>query len=496
MASGEPRRISGSAPVGVLVGPGVLALVLAAVGLQGLGNELSYDEAYTVLCYMLPGAGFALTHYTVPNNHVLYSALVSPLTHWSLEPLWRVPSLLAAALTVWLVGRSLRDSAGVSRRLCWTVVLATFAAFPAFLAYATRLRGYAVAMALVAACLALLLPRPERRGGLRMVAYALSGATAVAVVPTSLLPLASLALFDLGREALQAVPRWRVLARLAIPHVSVLGGLLLYVPMWRELVRNAGLGWGETGWRLAAPVLLALVPPFAVLVVAAAVLRGARRERWRTLAASEPALLSVAVAVTAAASFTVGMRFFPRSFTGFIPLVVAGVVGLALRMLKGRELALGVAALLTALLGQAYWQLSVNWALAGGRPRAAALLLPAEYGARDYDPAEAVELAVASRRPDEPIIVDNRDTSSNEMAVYYYAVLHGAERGIVFAPKGAAPYPGGSAVPSTLVVSRDLAGREGIARWLGRDAVRWTVLKGNGHFKVWRVFTGAQVQER
>ena len=462
-------------------------MLLGLVGVQGLSKEMWYDEAYTVLCYVLPGARFALTHLAVPNNHVLYSALLAPLAHWHLEPLYRLPSLIAAALSVWLTGRCLRGAAEIPAKLRWTLVLSVFAAFPAFLSFATQIRGYAVAMALIAACLSFLVPQPPERTVLRGVGYSLAGAAAIATVATSALPLAALALFDIGRVTLRGRPRWRALAGTAAPHVAVLAGVAAYIPMWRDVVANAQHGWGVSGWSLARDVLLGLAVPFVVLA-AAVLLRGdVRGAHSRPREASDLALLGVAVAAVGGCVLLLGVRLFPRSFTGFIPLVVAAAVGVASRALAARPRELLAAALLTAIVGQAYWQLSINVALMDGRWGVARFLLPGQYDARDFDPSGAIAAALEQWHAGDVVFVDNRDAYCDEMALYYYAAMAGSERAIVFAPAGLTRLPRPSDLANAVVVSRDLEGRDGIARALGLRSARWQALKGRGHFKVWRL---------
>ncbi len=493
-SGGRGRRAPTAAPValagtgvGPVIVPTALALLLLAVGLQGMAKEMSYDEAYTVLCYAVPGASFSLRHFAVPNNHVLYSMLLAPLAGWHLEPLYRLPSLVASVVTVALAGRCLRGAAEVPPVLRWTVLLAAFAAFPAFLSFGTQIRGYALAGALVAACLALLLPRAPGRGPLGGLLYAAAGATAIGVVATSVLPLAALGLFDVAREGVRNQARWRAAAAAAVKHLAVLAGLLVYAPVWRDVVANTRRGWGDAGWPLAGPVLLAPVVPLGVLVVAALVLGGGRRTAGRVRDISEPALLGLAVAAVVGGVLLAGVRLFPRSFTGFIPLVAVAGVGIALQSLAARPRALLAAALATAVIGQAYWQLSVTCALADGRAGVPRVLLPGQYEARDYDPFEATAAASRYARAGEPVFVDNRDPYCDEMGIYYYAVMAGWERKVVFAPRGIVQPPPQADFAGAVVVSRDAEGRDGIAWALGLKRPLWDVLKGRGHFKVWRL---------
>lgn len=485
------REARAAVPAGARAGPVLLpvalALVLVAIGLQGLAKELSYDEAYTVLCYAVPGARYSLGHYAVPNNHVLYSLLLAPLARWHLEPLYRLPSLIASLVTVVLAGRCLRSVAGVSPVLRWTTVLAVFAAFPPFLSFGMQIRGYALAGALVAACLALLLAWGPRRGPLRAFLYAAAGATSVGVVATSVLPLAALGVFDVARGRLQGRASWRAIAAASVKHIAVLAGLLVYAPVWREVLANTRRGWGDAGWPLAGPVLLAPVLPLGILLAAALAFGGWRHGAGRVRDVSEPVLLGVAVAAVVAGVLLSGVRLFPRSFTGFIPLVAVAGAWIALQSLAARPRALLAAAVATAVVGQAYWQLGVPYALADGRACAPRVVLPGQYEARDYDPFEAAAVASGYARAGEPVFVDNRDPYCDEMAIYYYAVMAGWEREVVFAPRGIVQPLPGAGVAGAVVVSRDAAGRDDIARALGLTRPLWDVVKGRGHFKVWRL---------
>lgn len=491
MRSVAPHAFA-NAGVGPVMVPVALALLLVAVGLRGLAKELSYDEAYTILCYAVPGARFSLSNYTIPNNHILYSVLLATLVRWHLEPLYRLPSLIAAAVTVWLVGRSLRSATQLSPVLRWTAVLSAFAAFPAFLSLSTQVRGYALASGLIAACLALLLPRPSGSGALRDVAYAAAGAASVGIVPTSLLPLAALGVFDAVRERVHRRSPMRSLAVVAFKHIGAMAGLLLYVPVWSNVVANSRRGWGTGGWPLAGPLLLATVLPLGILLVVALVFGDVRRLGGRLREIPEPTLLGLVVVAAVGAVLASGVRLFPRSFTGFIPLAVVAGVGTALHALTGRPRTLLAAAVVTGVIGQVYWQVSVNFALTDPVWPVSRLLLPEPYEARDFDPFEATTVASRYARAGEMVFVDNRDPYCEEMAIYYYAAIAGWERPVIFAPQGVVKPPPRRELAGAVVVSRDAEGRDGIALTLGLRRPRWDVLKGHGHFKVWRLAGGSR----
>lgn len=117
------------------------------------------------------------------------------------------------------------------------------------------------------------------------------------------------------------------------------------------------------------------------------------------------------------------------------------------------------------------------------------LFLPPQFEARDFDPYEAMRACAARTQGPHPclVVVDNRDQFSEEMASWYYGVLEGVEKSILFAPRGldrAAVLSHGECI---LVVSRDLAGRNGVARALGIESADFLPVKNQGFFKVWRV---------
>lgn len=468
----------------------IFAALLLAVLAQGLGKELSYDEAYTVLCYALPGPGFSLIHLTVPNNHMLYSVLLSLLTRFRSEPLYRLLSVLFAVGSVWLTGRSLASMIPKTPpALRWVTVLATYLAFPPFLALATQVRGYSLSMLLVAVLLALVLPvhRPSWGG---VSAYGVVGALALGTLITNALPLAALAFFDLARLGLRREMNRHELLPRVTRHFLAVAGACFYVPVWRDLSANAIRGWGWHPKDLVLALALPLVLPFG-LVVAALVVRALAATRKTAGAAIEEPAILLALSTTAVigAVLLAGVRLFPRSFVSFLPLVVAAFGAFAIPRLQDRPALLRGLTLATAIIGQVYWQASVNWLLTDGRLRLPQLFLPPQFEARDFDPYEAMRASAVRTQGPHPclVVVDNRDQFSEEMAFWYYAVLEGVEKSILFAPRGLDP----AAVPARggciLVVSRDLAGRDGVARALGIERADFVPVKNQGFFKVWRV---------
>jgi hypothetical protein len=468
----------------------MFAALLLAVLAQGLGKELSYDEAYTVLCYALPGPGFSLSHLTVPNNHMLYSVLLGLLTPFRSEPLYRLLSVLFAVGSVWLTGRSLASMIPKTPpAVCWVTILAAYLAFPPFLTLATQVRGYSLSMLLVAVLLALVLPVHRPSWG-AVGAYGTVGALALGTLITNALPLVALALFDLARLGLRRELSWHEVLPRATRHLLVVVGFCFYVPVWRDLAANAVYGWGWQPKDLMLALVFPLVLPFGLVAVALLVRGLAARRKTRVAAIEEPGvLLALSTAAVIGAVLLAGVGLFPRSFISFLPLVITAFSAFAISRLQDRPALLRGLTLATAIVGQVYWQASVNWLLTDGRMRLPQLFLPPQFEARDFDPYEAMRASAAWTLPPHNclVVVDNRDHLSEEMAFWYYAVLEGVEKHILLAPRGLHPTAVLARGECILVVSRDLAGRDGVAEALGIGRVDFMSVKNQGFFKVWRV---------
>jgi len=479
-ATKRPPREDGALPVWPF------AAVLGLCAVLGLGKQLWYDEAYTLLCYVSTGPLYSLTHYQAPNNHVLFSALLGALPLPHVEPAYRAVSVAAAAAAVAAMllaaARLAPDATARSRAVA---VLGVLLAFPSFLSFATQVRGYALSIALLASCVLALLAawRGERRWPAPL--YGISAALAVATVPTNLIPLAALGLADLLAWRRTGAGR-RGLASLALRHGTAACGALVYLPTWRQVAAQAARGWA---WQSPAEWLgdlaLAVLLP-ALLVPSVRLLAGPAPRPGRS-GPGPAGLLAGAGAAVVAGLAAGGAHLFPRSFAGFIPIAVAVIVAAALRAGAGRPAAVWTAALLTAAIGQAYWHAGTRWLWDDGRPLVARRLLPPYFEATGFDPAEAAAAAAAAGGDRFLVLVDNRDRFSDEMSVWYYAALAGHEASFVLGPRNLPPpaFPLGR-LP-VLLVSRDAAGRDGLLVFLGRPDARWRAVKPHGHFKVWRL---------
>lgn len=452
----------------------------------GLSKELWYDEAYTMLCYVATGPLYSLTHYQVPNNHVLFSALLAALHLPHVEPLYRLVPVAAAVAAVLVMLRTVaRAAPAVPRRSRAVVVLAVLLAFPSFLSFATQLRGYALSILLLAGCLLALVAAWHGAGRWPTPLYAVAGALAVATIPTNLAPLAALAVTDLAlwRERRSGVPG---LVRVALRQVPVALGALVYLPTWRNVLVNAGRGWAwHSPFDWTVRLALALALPALLLPLLWLLSRPAQPRRPGDVALLLPVRLVLASVLVIGALAAAGAHLFPRSLAGFLPIAVVIVALLGLRLGAGNPRHLWLAAVLLAVVGQVYWQAGTRWLWRDGRPALPRQVLPPYFESSDFDPAEAAAAAIAAGGDRCLVLVDNRDRHSDEMSVWYYAVLADRQASFVLGPRNLPPPRFSIEGLPTLIVSRDAQGRDGLLAFLGRPDAGVRAVKDTGHFKVW-----------
>jgi hypothetical protein len=123
-----------------------LTLALTIILLPHLLDEIWVDEAYTLLQFSSNGFLYAFSNYHAPNNHMLFSALLS--AYWEpgmSQSLLRLPLLVlhvAGLGAIFLAARRLcgRESA--------LIALALYGGSWATLSFVLELRGYGLSMVL------------------------------------------------------------------------------------------------------------------------------------------------------------------------------------------------------------------------------------------------------------------------------------------------------------------------------------------------------------
>ena len=229
----------------------ILAAVVAIAlynAYPGLTDEIWQDEAFTLLRYASGGFWRPFTTYIEPNNHPLFSALLSlwlgVVGQNAGENLLRLLPLgffLAAVPATFFAGRRLHGTA------CGLIAALQLAASTVSANHATQLRGYAVSWLPFALMLWCALNINSPQANRWRLGYALSAVFAVAVLPSnlffSLIVAAAVSVFHLASGM-----AWnrRNLIGTAILFGSPCFGLLAYAAIWRDVIAAASVDW--SGW--------------------------------------------------------------------------------------------------------------------------------------------------------------------------------------------------------------------------------------------------------
>lgn len=236
-----------------------------------LARELWFDEALTLTNFMLPlTPGEIYTHYTIPNNQIVYTLLLKlwdgcypGLLDW--VSFWRLLSLAAALAALALLFR-LRRRLDANHPWPALWVLSAFALSGVFAIYATALRGYAVswlwvALALYGAWRIFHGPRVAWGWGLYIAAALL----AVGTVPTNLLALGAVVIYALPWSRKDFLKDGRLWLLAMVPPLAL---LLFYGPIWRDFAHTFALNEGFAGRLPALAVIYgAIVSVFGLLLL-------------------------------------------------------------------------------------------------------------------------------------------------------------------------------------------------------------------------------------
>ena len=224
-----------------------MALAAALQWLAVARVPLTYDEAWNFQNLAVLGARHVITHYPLPNNHVLFTAL-----HALLLPAGQVarhPMLLRALNGAVVLGLLLllcgvfSSLLGLSRWRTILGVVASALCAPVFTLYLLVARGYLLGAVLLLAALVLC-------AGRRGLAWAGAlAALAAWSVPTFAYVVPGAFLVTLGLRS----PAPRRLRTLLID-AATLGGtyaavvIACYLPIWREVLKQ------RSGWTTSPPL--------------------------------------------------------------------------------------------------------------------------------------------------------------------------------------------------------------------------------------------------
>ncbi len=242
-----------------------LAGVVALCVLLAIANEMPHladdawqDEAATLMVFAAHGVSHAFTDYSMPNNHMLFSAALS--LWWSQGDSIVHARLLPALM--WLISTALFIVVG-RRSLGWPATafgLALWTSSVLVAAFQLGLRGYAFSwpftLLLFTACQHFIVDG-RRRAALLVLG---AGVASLAILPTNAVVVAVCVSWAVLRDGIEhrALRRAAVL-RAAIAAILGLLGVLLYLPHRAELQAHMHHGFSHwsgieviTHWLLAS----------------------------------------------------------------------------------------------------------------------------------------------------------------------------------------------------------------------------------------------------
>jgi hypothetical protein len=323
-------------PTGMILVAVPVLLVLAVLVVPQLDRPFWHDEVATLELFAASGPWYPFQDYSIPNNHLLSSVVLSLMQPLSDAPAWLrlwplTTSVLAAVLLVALAGRL----GGYG--LAWLAGMA-FATSGVVLAFALQLRGYAPSWAcLVLAALAVLSfvqGRWSRRSA--MAVFAIASVLAVGLLPTNLtwlLLLAAAAAWlrpapagTYRRDGLAARLSWLLLPWL---------GLICYAGAAGQFLVATRQSWNPASrWQTIAETYADLLQDIVWLLPLAALgILSATIGRGRGAAASNGHVLAVVTVLLAPLLVLLAMPSpaFSRIIVPAWPLLLLAVAWLALR---------------------------------------------------------------------------------------------------------------------------------------------------------------------
>lgn len=198
-----------------------------------LDQPIRYDEAFTFLEYASRGLEYSISTYTLPNNHLLHTALVALTTRLLGD------SLFAIRLPAFLAGVMLAPVSYLATRLPYGRKAALLAAglvsaSSGLIEYSTNARGYSLVCLFTVALFGLgayVRQRPNSAGWLLLATV---GALGLFTLPTMLFPLGAVMLWLgiswLFREPKHSSPAGFLFSLLAAGLATGLMTIALYSP--------------------------------------------------------------------------------------------------------------------------------------------------------------------------------------------------------------------------------------------------------------------------
>jgi len=436
--------VTESKPRPWLAGVVLLCVVLATISeLPHLHDDVWQDEAATLMVFAAHGVGEAFRNYSMPNNHMLFSATLS--LWWS-----RGDSVMHARLLpalVWWVATALMVVTG-RRQLGWpatALAVALWSGSALVAAFQFGLRGYAFSwpftLVLFAACQRFIVDGERRAAPL----IACAGIASIAILPSNVMVLAVCVGAALLRAVLaQGALRARHLLYSAIAAGLGLLGVLVYLPHRAELQQHMHNGFSHwsavevvSHWLLASS---APYWPLAPLLVFGAwrLVRGAEVDRRDGQAAL--ALLASLALVMPFAVLSSPTPLVPRALVPLLPLwclAMGGVLAPAVSALAQRARwavlpALAGVALLCFALGRVMPACDgANWRFPVGDD------LCHQYYRQDYRP-DALLRAIDTQFGGEAVLVEPGTLWPLAFVQWNHGLRHARVRDVGQWPRG--PY--------------------------------------------------------
>ena len=295
--------------------------------LPHLTDEIWQDEAYTLFRFANKGFWYPFTDYHVPNNHVLFSAILSKW--WeagdSLIYLRSLP-LCIFILSLLLTAIAAEKLGGILVAILTTVM---FSASNITESFALQLRGYSVSWLPVTALL-LVLPLFARYGTWYWaIIYLFASAASVAILPTNILICLVFMLWGwvqlINCKEVQMRTKW---CRALIIFLGPVLGLITYVPVWEQFVghsNNYVSSWSKIDvlhhWVWATIYEFAWMVPILFLGFVSLVYK-ARRDPAFGIGSPRNNLALFVITITAIPVWLAILPSspYPRNFVPFLPV--------------------------------------------------------------------------------------------------------------------------------------------------------------------------------
>jgi len=310
-------------------------IILILLGIVGgifliyphLADNIWQDEAYTLIKFSTSGPFYPFTNYHVPNNHPLFSSLMSLWWGWgdSIVHLRLLPFLIFIFVLA-LFAYTAKRLGGPVAAIFATIMFATSQVTENF---ALQIRGYSLSWLPVTACL-LALPHYIEHGHKKwIILFIISSAVCIAIIPSNMFICLAFVLWGFSLIFLnkKLYIRQKLLQVLLIL-LGPLLGMVSYSLIWNEVIKESQKKWSMWNyseiiqhWTWATISDFMLLIPF-ILFGALLLFKGALTDKSLSIGSPRNQLLLLSSLII---SFLFWMIIspnppFPRTFVPFLPV--------------------------------------------------------------------------------------------------------------------------------------------------------------------------------